>query len=102
MTRNTVTTSIALCLLLLAGCTSAPTKNAPVLRLKALLEPQAGPTKQINELETERDEQTYIVQADATIAKYKGNNLQAIELLEKYYGCKDTWFQRVRGKGCKD
>lgn len=92
MTRNTATTLTVLCLLSLSACTGQRPKPLPPPEIKALTTPAPRPTKKIDELRTERDEQDFIIESNAAMAKDEGTFQRLRELLEG----EPTWWEKIK------
>jgi hypothetical protein len=91
MRLHTVTIVIVLSLLSLCACTATPPK--PSQRVLALTEPAKGTTKKIEELRSEGDEQQFIVEANATMAKDRQDKLRLREYLMRETG---SWLARIK------
>ena len=92
MNRATAITSTVLFPLLLCSCIGTPPKPLPPPNVKALTTPAPRPTKAITELRTEGDEQEYIVQAAAAMAKDESTFRRLREFLEG----EPTFWQRIK------
>lgn len=92
MTKRTATTWIVLCLLSLCACTGQRPKPVPPPQIKALTTPAPRPTKPIQDLRTERDEQDYILEAHAAMAKDE----RTFQRLRELFESDPTWWERVK------
>lgn len=88
-------TLLSLSLPSLSGCMSSPVRSDTdyLKNILALTEPTPGPGKKIEELETQGDEETFIVEADAGLKKANADKLRIRALVTG--GKPKKWWKKI-------